>query len=54
MGAVSLPVSGQVADAAYDAATYAATVDGTFLADAGEGYRTHPLGLRDVHALCVL
>ncbi|MFC6993100.1 hypothetical protein ACFQH3_16065 [Haladaptatus sp. GCM10025707] len=52
--AVSLPTSGQVADAAYDAATYAATVDGTFLADAGESWRTHPLGLRDVHALCVL
>ncbi|WP_338730116.1 hypothetical protein [Haladaptatus sp. DJG-WS-42] len=51
---VSLPVSGQVADVAYDAATYAATVDGTFLLDAGDGWRTYPLGLRDVHALCVL
>lgn len=36
---------------AYDDAVYAVTADGTFLADAGAGFRAHPLGVSDVVGL---
>ena len=51
---VELPVGGRVADVAYGDATYAVTRDGTFLADAGDGWRHRSLGLPDVSAMAVV
>lgn len=51
---VELPVGGPVADVAYGDATYAVTRDGTFLADAGDGWRHRSLGLPDVSAVAVV
>lgn len=49
-----LPTAERVADAAYPTdATYLVTVDGTFLADAGDGWRQRRLGVPDVRALAV-
>ena len=52
--AVDLPVDGEVADVAYGPATYAVTRDGTFLADAGDGWRHRSLGLPGVSAVAVV
>ncbi|QLD90547.1 hypothetical protein HWV07_16490 [Natronomonas salina] len=51
---VDLPAGGPVADVAYGDATYAVTRDGTFLADAGDGWRHRSLGLPDVSAVAVV
>lgn len=52
--AVDLPVGGHVADVAYgDGATYVVTVDGTVLANAGDGWRERALGLPDARRLAV-
>ncbi|MFQ3318650.1 MAG: hypothetical protein ACI8UR_001148 [Natronomonas sp.] len=51
---VELPVGGAVAGVAYAEATYAVTEDGTFLANAGDGWRHRSLGLPDVAAIAVL
>ncbi|HMB50031.1 MAG TPA: hypothetical protein VKM69_05170 [Natronoarchaeum rubrum] len=45
---VELPVDADPAGVAYGPATYVATADGTFLVDAGDGWRHQPLGLRGV------
>lgn len=50
---VSLPVDGTVADIAYGDATYAVTEDGTFLANAGDGWRHRTLGLPGVVGVAV-
>lgn len=50
---VDLPVGGRVADVAYGEATYVVTEDGTFLADAGDGWRHRSLGLPGVMGLAV-
>jgi hypothetical protein len=50
---VELPVSGRIAGVAYDEATYAVTEDGTFLANAGDGWRHRSLGLPEVVGLAV-
>ncbi|WP_336134933.1 HVO_0234 family beta-propeller protein [Natronomonas amylolytica] len=50
---VDLPVGGRIADVAYDEATYAVTEDGTFFADAGDGWRHRSLGLPGVVGLAV-
>jgi hypothetical protein len=50
---VDVPGEGSVVGIAYDTGVYAVTRGGTFLVDAGEGFRTHPLGLPDVAALAV-
>ncbi|MFT4884562.1 MAG: hypothetical protein ACI8U4_002078 [Natronomonas sp.] len=50
---VNLPVSGRIADVAYGPATYAVIEDGTFLADAGDGWRHRSLGLPGVTGLAV-
>lgn len=42
---VSLPVEGTPVGVAYGEATYVVTADGTFLVDAGDGWRHQPLGL---------
>ena len=52
--AVDLPVGGAVADVAYGDATYVVTRDGTFLANAGDGWRHRSLGLPDVSAVAVV
>jgi hypothetical protein len=50
-----LPTAVPVADVGHGPETvYAVTADGTFLADAGEGWRTRPLGVPDVRRLAVL
>jgi len=51
--AVDLPVDGSVADVAYGEATYVMTVDGTLLANAGDGWRHRSLGLPDAAAVAV-
>lgn len=51
---VDLPIAGSIADVAYDDAVFAVTDDGTFLVDAGDGWRHRSLGLPDVSALAVL
>jgi hypothetical protein len=49
-----VPVSDPVAGVAYaPGATYAVATDGTFLADAGDGWRTQPLGLTEVGGVAV-
>ena len=48
---VETSVSEPIADVGYGEATYAVTVDGTFLVDVGDGWRCRSLGLADVAAL---
>ena len=50
---VELPVDERVTGVAYGAATYAVTAAGTFLADAGDGWRHRSLGLPDVTGVVV-
>ncbi|QLD85330.1 hypothetical protein HWV23_06175 [Natronomonas halophila] len=50
---VDLPVDGRIAGVAYDEATYAVTEDGTFLANAGDGWRHRSLGLPGVVGVVV-
>lgn len=50
---VDFPVGGQVAGVAYDEATYVVTEDGTFLANAGDGWRHRSLGLPGVVGVAV-
>ena len=50
---VELPVDERVTGIAYGAATYAVTAAGTFLADAGDGWRHRSLGLPDVTGIVV-
>jgi hypothetical protein len=50
---VELPVDERVTGVAYGAATYAVTEGGTFLADAGDGWRHRSLGLPDVTGVVV-
>ena len=50
---VELPVDERVAGVAYGEATYAVTAGGTFLADAGDGWRHRSLGLPDVTGVAV-
>jgi len=45
---VELPVDAEPVGVAYGPATYVATADGTFLVDAGDGWRHQHLGLRGV------
>lgn len=51
---VDLPISGTVRDIAYSGGTYAVTEDGTFLANAGDGWRHRSLGVPGVSGLAVL
>lgn len=51
---VDLPVEGTVADVAHADATFVVTREGTFLADAGDGWRHRSLGLPDVSAVAVV
>jgi hypothetical protein len=52
--ALELPVEGTVADVAYsEGATYAVMTDGTFLVNAGDGWRHRSLGLPDATAITV-
>ena len=48
------PVCGDLADVAEGPAAYAATTDGTFLVDDGDGWRDRPLGVPEVRRLAVL
>jgi hypothetical protein len=48
-----LPVAEPVADVAYGESAYAVTEDGTFLANAGDGWRHRSLGLPGVVGLAV-
>jgi hypothetical protein len=50
---VELPVDRRVAGVAYDEAVYAVTEDGTFLANAGDGWRHRSLGLPGVVGVVV-
>lgn len=50
---VDLPVAEPIAGVGYGEATYVVTERGTFLADAGDGWRHRSLGLRDVAGLAV-
>lgn len=50
---VEFPVGGSVAAVGYGNAVYAVTEDGTFLADAGDGWRHRSLGVPDVTGLAV-
>ncbi len=51
---ISVPADGAVADVGYgDEAVYFVTGDGTFLADAGDGWRSQPLGLTEVGGVAV-
>jgi hypothetical protein len=50
---VEYPVAAPVVDLAYGPATYAVTADGTFLVDAGDGWRHRSLGLSDVAGVAV-
>ena len=50
---VDVPVDEPVAGVAYGEAIYAVTADGTFLADAGDGWRHRSLGLPDVAGVAV-
>jgi hypothetical protein len=49
-----LPVAGTVRDIAYSGGTYAVTDDGTFLVNAGDGWRHRSLGVPGVSGLAVL
>lgn len=51
--AVDLPVSEPIADVGFGEATYVVTETGTFLANAGDGWRHRSLGLPDVAAVAV-
>jgi hypothetical protein len=48
-----VPVGEPIRGVAYGEGTYAVTVDGTVLVDAGDGWRTRNVGLRDVAGLVV-
>ena len=51
---VEVPISRKVAGVAYaDDAVYAVAGDGTFLADAGDGWRSQPLGVTEVGGIAV-
>lgn len=50
---VELPVGGRIAGVAYDEAVYAVTEDGTFLVNAGDGWRHRSLGLPGVVGVVV-
>lgn len=50
---VELPIGGSVADIDYGDGVYAVTRDGTFLADAGDGWRYRSIGLTGVTGLAV-
>lgn len=52
--AVELPIDGTIADVAYADHVYAVTDDGTFLADAGDGWRYRSLGVPGVTGLAVV
>ncbi len=52
--AVELPVGEPIAGVAYGDAVYAVTESGTFLADAGDGWRSRSLGLPDVTGVAVV
>ena len=47
------PDAGPIVDVGYGGAVYAATADGTLLADGGDGWRDRALGLRGVRELAV-
>lgn len=49
----SVPADAGVADVAVARNVYAVAADGTFLVDAGDGWRSRALGLRDVSAVAV-
>jgi len=51
--AIDLPVEEPVAGVAHDDATYVVTEPGTFLANAGDGWRHRSLGLPDVAGVAV-
>jgi hypothetical protein len=51
--AVDLPVETAIADVAYGEGTYAVGADGTFLVDAGDGFRDRSLGVRAARAVAV-
>ncbi len=51
---VDLPVAGAVRDLDYTEHVYAVTEDGTFLANAGDGWRHRALGVPDVAGLAVV
>lgn len=48
-----LPVDEQVVDVAYDEAIYVVTEPGTVLTDAGDGWRSRSLGLRNTSGIAV-
>lgn len=48
-----LPVDDAVVGVDHGSATYAVTLGGVFLADAGDGWRDHPTGLRAVTGIAV-
>jgi hypothetical protein len=50
---VDLPVAGTVRDVAYSEGTYAVTEDGTFLANAGDGWRHRSLGVLGISGMTV-
>lgn len=50
---VTLPVDEPIADVAYGEATYVLTTDGTFLANAGDGWRHRSLGLPGARCVAV-
>lgn len=50
---LELPVDETVVGVGYAESVYAITASGTLLADAGDGWRSHPLGFRGVAGLAV-
>lgn len=50
---VDLPVDEAVVDFAYGKGAYGVTAAGTLLVNAGDGWRAHPLGVRDAAAIAV-
>jgi hypothetical protein len=53
-GTVEVPVEVSVAGVAYGDAVYAVSESGTFLADAGDGWRSRSLGLPEVAGVAVV
>ena len=51
---VEVPTEEPIVDIAYGDGTYAVTRDGTFLVDAGDGWRHRSIGLAGVTGLAVL
>jgi len=49
----AVPVDGPIAGLAHGEGTYAVTRDGTVLVDAGDGWRTRSIGLRDAAGVAV-